>query len=302
MRTLWQATRPYSFPAAAVPVAVGTALAPLVHPGLAVHWGHAALVLAGATAAQAVSNLVNDLVDAQRGIDHAGNAGRGNPIVAGTLGAAALLRLATAIGAAALVIAAWLTRVAGPPVAVLAAAGALLAVFYTAPPLALKYRALGDVAVFTAFGALILVGAYFVQAHAAPDPLGGRAPRALVAYGLPGALLVVAILYANNHRDRADDRAAGARTIANLLPAATSRRVLVALLVAPYAWLVAAALAGATTRWVLLALLAVPAGLPVARAIRADRYAGDLVPRIAGLHGLTGLLTVLGMAIAAGTR
>jgi 1,4-dihydroxy-2-naphthoate octaprenyltransferase len=302
MRTLWQATRPYSFPAAAVPVAVGTALAPLLHPGLGVHWGHAALVLAGAIAAQAVSNLVNDLVDARRGIDHAGNAGRDNPIVAGTLGPGAMLGLAVAIGAAGLAIAAWLTHVAGLPVAGLAGAGTLLAVFYTAPPVALKYRALGDVAVFTAFGALILTGAYVVQAHAVPDPLGARALRALVAYGLPGALLVVAILYANNHRDRADDRAAGARTVANLLPAATSRRVLVALLVAPWAWLAAAALTGTTTRWVLLALLALPAGLPVARAIRADSYDGDLVPRIAGLHGLTGLLTVLGMAVAAGTR
>jgi 1,4-dihydroxy-2-naphthoate octaprenyltransferase len=283
-------------------VAVGTAVAPLVHPGLAVHWGQAALVLAGATAAQAVSNLVNDLVDARRGIDHAGNAGRGNPIVAGTLGPGAMLGLAVAIGAAGLVIAAWLTGVAGPPVAWLAAAGALLAVFYTAPPVALKYRALGDVAVFTAFGVLILMGAYFVQAHATVDPLGGRALRALAAYGLPGALLVVAILYANNHRDRDTDRGTGARTVANLLSATTSRRVLVALLVAPYAWLLAAALAGATTRWVLLALLAAPAGLPVARAIRADHYDGDLVPRIARLHGLTGLLTVLGMAIAGGAR
>jgi hypothetical protein len=179
MRTLWQATRPYSFPAAAVPVAVGTALAPLLHPGLGVNWSHAALVLAGTIAAQAVSNLVNDLVDAGRGLDHAGNAGRDNPIVAGTLGPGAMVGLAVAIGAAGLVIAAWLTRVAGPPVAWLAAAGALFAVFYTAPPVALKYRALGDVAVFTAFGALILTGAYFVQAHAVPDPRSapGRCAR-----------------------------------------------------------------------------------------------------------------------------
>jgi 1,4-dihydroxy-2-naphthoate octaprenyltransferase len=299
MRRWWQATRPYSFTAAAVPVALGTGLAPLLHPGLAMDWIVAALALAGAVAAQAVSNLVNDYVDARTGLDHAGNEGRSNCIVAGLLSPGAVLRLAAACAALATAIGLYLAWATAPIVLALMVAGALLAVFYTAPPLQLKYRALGDLAVFLAFGALILVGAYAVQAHGMAGYLDLPRIAVLAVYGLPPALLVVAILHANNHRDRPSDRASGARTLANLLPPAASRALLWVLLAGAYGGVAAAAVAGLATRWTLLALLSLPLAVPIARRIRADDFGGDLVPRIAQLHGIFGGLLAMGVGVAA---
>jgi 1,4-dihydroxy-2-naphthoate octaprenyltransferase len=299
MRQYWQAARPYSFTAAAVPVLLGTALAPLLHPGLAIDWIVATLALAGAVATQAVSNLVNDYVDAGTGLDRPDNEGRHNCIVAGLVSPRAVLRLAAFCAAFAVAIGTYLTTVAGAIVPWLMAAGALLAVFYTAPPLRLKYVALGDVAVLVAFGGLILLGAYAVQAHAAPRYLAPAAMGALLAYGLPGALLVVAILHANNHRDRDSDRRHGARTLANLLTPRASLGLLWALLGGAYGWLVIAAVAGLTTRWVLLALLSLPLAVRIARRIRAGAFGGDLVPSIAQLHGVAGVLTALGVGMAA---
>ena len=44
--------------------------------------------------------------------------------------------------------------------------GAFAGVFYTAPPLRYKYRALGEISVFLIWGPLMVEGAYFVQRQA----------------------------------------------------------------------------------------------------------------------------------------
>jgi 1,4-dihydroxy-2-naphthoate octaprenyltransferase len=87
-------------------------------------------------------------------------------------------------------------------------------VAYTAHPIRLGYRGLGDVFVFVFFGVVAVVGTDYVQTDA-------LRLVALYASVVPGAL-ATAILVANNLRDIETDRAAGKRTLAvRLGPAAT---------------------------------------------------------------------------------
>jgi len=73
----------------------------------------------------------------------------------------------------------------------------------------LKTAALGDLAVFLDFGLLGSAGAWMVQTRAFSWlPL---------VWALPMAMLVVAILHANNWRDAVSDEAHGVRTVAGLL-------------------------------------------------------------------------------------
>lgn len=302
MKRFWPATRPYSFTATLVPILVGTGVAKLLFPSLALAWGHFLLALLGALAIHVVSNVLNDVFDARSGLDNADNFGRFNAVVAGLTTPKEMLGIAAGAGLVSLLVGLYFLSVVGAPILVLALLGAFLAVFYTAPPVRLKHHALGDVAVLLGFGLGMAYGAYVVQAHAQPSFLSGRNLLAVLAYAFPTALPMVGILHANNHRDRLNDRQFGARTLANVLTPEISRRVMVLVLVAPFGILLATSLGLLTTPWVLLCLLSVPPLLKILAEIRADHFDGPLVPQVAQFHGMFGFLTTVGLAVAALTR
>lgn len=131
---------------------------------------------------------------------------------------------------------------------------------YSAPPLKLNSRGLGEMCVAAGF-LLIVAGADFVQRHAF------EALPWLV--GLPYALMVTNILYINQFPDRTADLAAGKRHwVVRLSPEQAAHGYGLILLVA-FGWLVGITAAGRVPHWTLLALLAV---LPAIRAASQLRY------------------------------
>lgn len=298
----WVATRPYSFTATLVPVMIGTGVAKVLFPALSVNWGYFLLALLGALSIHVVSNVLNDVFDAKSGLDNKDNFGRFNAVVAGSVTPREMLGIAGVFGVVALLVGLYFLAVVGAPILVLMILGAFLAVFYTMPPVKLKHRVLGDIAVLLGFGLGMAYGAYIVQAHAMPGYLEGGRLLAVLAYAFPTALPMVGILHANNHRDRANDREYGARTLANVLSPARSKDVMFALLLAPLAILFATTLGLLTTPWVLLCVLAVPPLLKILREVKADHFEGPLVPQIAQFHGMFGLLATIGLAVAALTH
>lgn len=297
IQAYWMATRPYSFTATLVPLLIGTGAAKLLFPKMTVNWAWFLLALVGALAIHVVSNVLNDYFDARSGLDNKDNFGRFNAVVAGLTTPQEMLGIAAVAGGISLLVGLFFLSVVGTPILVLMLLGAFLAVFYTMPPIKLKHRALGDVAVLLGFGIGMAYGAYFVQAHAQPGFLELGRMLVVLAYAFPTALPMVGILHANNHRDRANDREHGARTLANVLRPELSKDVLIGVLVAPFALLLATSLPALTTAWVFLVVLAVPPLLKILREIKAEHFDGPLVPQIAQFHGLFGLLAAVGMAV-----
>ncbi|WP_376792529.1 prenyltransferase [Thermoflexus sp.] len=89
-------------------------------------------------------------------------------------------------------------------------AGLLLSWAYTAPPLRLAYRGLGELAVAVGFGPIMTLGAYAAQT--------GRLGLAPLVASLPVAVLIALVLYVNEVPDREGDAAAGKRTLVVRLP------------------------------------------------------------------------------------
>ncbi|MEF3279884.1 MAG: prenyltransferase [Elusimicrobiota bacterium] len=109
------------------------------------------------------------------------------------------------------------------PIAII---GVLLAIFYTANPVSLKYRAFGELVIFLCFGPLIVSGSVMIMAK--------RFVLESVALSIPAALLIVDILLANNIRDDKSDSEKGIKTIVDILGINLSRYIYIFLLFLSY--------------------------------------------------------------------
>ncbi|GMI30664.1 hypothetical protein TeGR_g12295 [Tetraparma gracilis] len=196
------ALRPWSFTASLVPLllcAVSSATPPL--PSLL-------LSCLSVLAAQSAGNLVNTSRDFSNNVDDPKLKGGDRTLVDKTISPSAVATMSLVFGVLSLLLDFSSSYLSPPPLPSpyplnpVHLAGLSLAVLYTAGPLPLKYNALGDLTVLLSFGLLLPL-------YISPSP-----PLPLL---LPGALLTVAILQGNNHRDLESDRAAGVRTLATLL-------------------------------------------------------------------------------------
>src|SRR5688572_23757361 len=110
------AARLRTLPAAAAPVAVGTACA---HASGGVRWGPAMAALAGALAIQIGTNFANDVFDAERGADGPDRVGPLRAVSAGLITASAMKRAMAVALAVASAFGLYLTVHAGWPIALL---------------------------------------------------------------------------------------------------------------------------------------------------------------------------------------
>lgn len=201
------AFRPFALSASVAPVLFGTIMAVVVG-GAPFSTPRFLLALLAMIALHSGANMLSDVNDFRRGLDKVPTPVSG-AIVRGWLssrqvlaGSITLLVVGSLIGLA-------LVRVVGPALLWIGLAGLAIGVFYTAGPVSLKYRGLGDLAVFLDFGVLGALGAWTVQAGI---------PSWLPAiWAVPMSLPVVAILHANNWRDIGTDTNREVVTVASRL-------------------------------------------------------------------------------------
>lgn len=122
----------------------------------------------------------------------------------------AFLGLAAALGAL-------LSVVRGPWVMAFAALGACGVVFYVGPPLRLAYRGLGEATIAACYGPLMILGAYYLQA--------ARLTWGVFLASMPHALMMLALVVANEVPDYYQDKLVGKRNLTVRLGRARAARV-----------------------------------------------------------------------------
>lgn len=279
--------------ATVVPILIGVAAA--AYDGHFNIW-YALLTLLGGAAIHVGLNVANDVFDHMSGADGANvnptQYSGGSRVI--QRGIVTLRQMgAIAIGAYAVGIGVGLFLLAMRPSVELLAIGVIgvfLSVFYTAPPLKLVHRGLGELTTAIGFGPLMLLGAYVVQAKELSF-------SAFVA-SVPVAIFIALILYVNEIPDRNSDASVGKRTLpARLSPDAVTTLFLVSALAA-FA-VVAAGAAFGTLPWpTLIALAGLPLAFSVHRGIRM--YYGDPYALMATMGKNVQLHFVVGMLLFAG--
>ncbi|MCS7176970.1 MAG: 1,4-dihydroxy-2-naphthoate octaprenyltransferase [Candidatus Kapabacteria bacterium] len=281
----WKAVRSFSFTVTLAPVLLGSLVAPVFH------WGLFLLTLLGTLLAHAGVNVISDYVDWRRGADTWKVLGSSRVLVDGLMQPQTHLRFGIILMVAAAIIGAILASLSGPAIWYLMAAGAAIGIFYTVPPIGLKYRALGDIAVFLAFGPLMALGAYYVQTS--------QLDWLPVWLSIPIGLLTIGILHGNNYRDIAEDRAAGYHTVASLLGPRGSAYYYAVLVVAAYVSLLLLVSLKLLPVWSLVALLTLPVGWRnIQVAFNHARVAFSFLDLLtAQLHLLFSLAVVAGLIL-----
>lgn len=244
------ATRPWSFPASMMPVAV--TLAYLFWAGYEVNWVYGVWALLNIVVFHAAGNTWSDYFDYKHKVDAADTFGA-EALTGGLFLPAEFFCFALGLLCAALAGGLVLTCLTGWELLLIGAGGAVCTLLYPQ----LKYRSWGDVVILCSYALLPMLGTTFV----ASDILD----TGLLWLSLPYGLITVSILHANNMRDVLTDRRAGINTLAMRVGVNTSIGLYLAEVLFPYLMLVVFAAIGWLPWAVLLAFLSLPMALKNSR-------------------------------------
>jgi 1,4-dihydroxy-2-naphthoate octaprenyltransferase len=273
-KTAFLSTRPWSFTMTFSSVTMGTLLAAIAGRFNPIFY---ALTLGGMIAFHAATNVLNDFYDVKHGVDREGaptTKYRLHPAAFGQVPLSTTLAFSIGLYAVTIATGVYLALASNTSILFVLAAGILGSVFYTADPVDLKAKSLGEPTVFVMWGLLIPLGAYMVQT-------GTFAWLPLLA-SIPIGIFVALVLLANNIRDVGYDGTVKERTLAVALGARKAQRLYVALLAGAYAFVVVGMLTEQLPAWSLLVFLTVPGALRLARMFRGQ-IPDDADPRTAAL-------------------
>jgi len=288
VKTAFLSTRPWSFTMTFSSVTMGTLVAAIAGRFNPVFY---ALVLGGMITFHAATNVLNDFYDVKHGVDREGaptTKYRLHPAAFGQVPLSTTLAFSIALYAVTVAAGIYLAFTTSTSILLVLAAGILGSVFYTADPVDLKARSLGEPTVFIMWGLLIPLGAYMVQT--------GVFAWAPVLASIPIGIFVALVLLANNIRDVGYDGTVKEKTLAVTLGARRAERVYVTLLAGSYAFVAAGMLVEQLPAWSFLVFLTVPGALRLSRMFRGQ-VPDDADPRTAALALQFSLLYMASLAL-----
>jgi 1,4-dihydroxy-2-naphthoate octaprenyltransferase len=275
-----------------VSVALGALAAAALGP---VDWWLALLTLAGTLCLHAATNLANDYYDYVGGIDTPGSPGvraRHHPLVEKTLSPRQVFAGAITFWISALAIGTGLGLARGWQLILLTGVGVLAGFFYSAGPVRLKARAMGELTAFLMWGPVMILGAFFVQR------MTFDGSRNALALSVIQGLWVAQVLLCNNLRDREIDAGLRIHTPATLLREDSGRLLAVGLSAAAYLLTAAEVLLRVLQPWALLVMLSVPLTAKLLRSLYDPKGVPGKAPAEAARTAMVfGLLLVASQVI-----
>jgi 1,4-dihydroxy-2-naphthoate octaprenyltransferase len=258
------------------------------------------LTLVGVVSLHAATNLANEYFDYRSGNDVVNNNrspfnGGSGVLVDGVYRPVEIKNAYTGFFIVSLAIAAYLSLEVGWPVMLIAIFGVLSGYYYSAPPVYLASRGLGELFVGLNFGLLVVLGTYYVQT-------GSFSMEAIYA-SLPVGLLISAVLLINQFPDYEADKAVGKKNLVVRLGKEKGVWIYIAMVVSAYVLIFLGPLLGMmpfTAHAALLPGLLAFKGFRILRSRYDDPRA--LLPANAltiKLHFFTGLLLTIGYLLKA---
>ncbi|MFX0125654.1 MAG: prenyltransferase [Candidatus Hodarchaeota archaeon] len=131
------------------------------------------------------------------------------------------------------------------------ATAVLLGLFYTALPVQLSYRGLGEISVFVGFGPLGVLSAYFIQ-------LGYINWGLCLFASIPIAILIAMVLFLNEFQDMEADQEAGKNTLVVVLGKDSGIKIYLIGMILAYAFLPIGVISTVFPIFILLPFITLP--------------------------------------------
>ena len=282
------ATRPWSFPASAMPVLV--TIAWTWAKGIQVNWCFALWALVNIIFVHAAGNVWSDIADYRKGVDADDTFGV-RTLVDGHFTIEEFRRLSLTLNTIAILGGLALVALTGWPLLVIGAIGIALSFLYPR----LKFMALGDVVIALCYALLPMTGTSYI--------ISGAIHWHVLWLAVPVGLITVAILHANNVRDIETDRRAAIRTFPMLTGRPFGAWLYAAEVMVPFLWLIGLMVARIEPWWLGVAFLAMPVAVQNARTMLAYEQGGkesyaNLDERTAKLQLMFSLLLIVGFILS----
>ncbi len=284
IRLWWTSIRPFSLGTSLLAVLFGVSLAR--QTGLTLRGTVLALTLLIALLIHVVTNLTNSLYDWISGHDKA-TSPQAIPILRDNPQGVKLVKQAISLLSLVIAIAslvfAYLTSW---PMLLWPITGYLGGIYYTKPPLAYKHKGISLPAVFVLMGMMLPMVSFVAQTS--------YVSKELIVFCLPVALLVAAILGANELRDRGVDAAAGSITFTVLFGDRFCGALYYALLTLPYLFIAISVLWFSLAPASLTVFLTLPLVPSLTRKVQEQEFRG-LDVATAQFHGLFCFIYILSL-------
>lgn len=254
-------TRPWSFPASAMPVLTTFAYMTWICSlyGMTIDWVSGILAVVGIVFFHASGNMLSDVRDYKKGVDKGLDF---MPLVNGSFKPSEYVRFSLILFAVGLCIGFYIMSRCGWPLLYSAVCGA----FFTLTYATFKYFALGDLVILLSYAIIPILGTTYAT-------VGEYYAPALVL-ALPIGLITVGILHVNNTRDIESDRTAGIRTFAMLLGRDTSLKLYALEVLVPFLLIIITVIYHWLPWYSLIVLLAVPKAWQNARTVLSAKEKG----------------------------
>lgn len=132
--------------------------------------------------------------------------------------------------------------------------GFFIGIFYTAPPVKLSYRGLGEISIFAAFGILPFLGVYYV--------FTGEFGLLPLAASLPLAFLICDIILINEFPDYESDKAANKRHLVVIFGKKGAVYIFILIMLAAFGSVIGLSLSGVYGYWGFIAMAGMATGIP----------------------------------------
>jgi 1,4-dihydroxy-2-naphthoate octaprenyltransferase len=179
----------------------------------------------------------------------------------------------------------YLLIVVGLPVLYLMLAGTFIVLFYTAPPIRLNYRGLGETMLFFAFGPMIVFGIYYV--------LSGNFSWEPVFASIPIGIFTMNVGIVSNTFDYEDDVISGKRCIPVRFGQKVAVNIIITGTVVAYLSVIAGILFNFLPLWSLLIFLTLPLAVGVIRKVLQFKNPKMYTPAMTKAIALTSVTAVL---------
>lgn len=246
------ATRPWSFPASAMPIIVSIAY--LFSKNADINWYLAVYTLIGMVLFHITGNLWSDYFDFKKKVDDTDTFGA-TSITSGLFQANEIRNFAIGMLVVSVLSGLGILYCTGLPILWIGMAGAVCMLLYPF----LKYNALGDLDILITFAFLPTIGTSYA--------ITGAIDWSVLYIALPVGLITDGILHANNTRDIATDKRAGIVTMAMSMGKKSAAWLYAFEVTFPYLWIVVCAVMGIFKLHTILVLISLPMAIKCAKTM-----------------------------------